>query len=69
MALHVPANCDLNLSIAFLKRAPTPLHASCSFIWRSPAEASGAPMSLRRAHARGDYLDRATIIILRSFCV
>jgi len=21
MALHVPANCDLNLSIAFLKRA------------------------------------------------
>jgi hypothetical protein len=25
MALHVPANCDLNLSIAFLKRAPTPL--------------------------------------------
>jgi hypothetical protein len=26
-------------------------------------------MSLWRAHARGDYLDRATIIILRSFCV
>ena len=26
-------------------------------------------MSLWRAHARGDYLDRATIIILRSFCL
>src|SRR6476646_8757769 len=45
------------------------LFCSCSFIWRSQAEASGAPMSLWRAHARGDYLDRATIIILRSFCL
>ena len=54
----------------FMAHAPKSfLPTSCSFIWRSPAEAGGAPMSLRRAHARGDYLDRATIIILRSFCV
>lgn len=41
----------------------------CSFIWPSRAEASGAPTSYWRAHAHGDDLDRAAIIILRSSCV
>ena len=64
MAMHLRASFRHSTEVS----SPS-CSASCSFIWRSQAEASGAPMSLWRAHARGDYLDRATIIILGSFCV